>query len=103
MRKFESGVFNIYKIVRIHVGGFIIYKNVPQNQPYLDRFLTVSPLITSKNLKIFRALRAQGFYYLQKISALRAVVLLFTKKNLPRFARRFYYLQNLKKQIGGFS
>ena len=103
LRKFESGVFNIYKIVRIRVGGFIIYKNVPQDQSLFGPFLTVSPLITSKNLNFFARFArndsrvskkfprfARVFYYLQKKSAaLRAAFLLSTKSQ--------------KKQIGGLS
>ena len=98
LRKFESGVFNIYKIARIRVCGFIIYKNVPQNQLLFGPFFDGFPLNNKqKPQKISRASRAGFLLSTKKISRASRGVFIIYKKNLPRFARRFYYLQNLKK------
>ena len=53
----------------------ILFTKSVQNQSIFERFWTVSPLITAKNPKNFRALRAQGFG---------------VPKKFPRFARGGY-------------
>ena len=104
LRKFESGVFNIYKIARIRVGGFIIYKYVPQKSTLFGPFFYDFPLNNKqKPQKFSRASRAGFLLFTKKIPRFARGFIIY-KKNLPRFARCFYYLQNLKKkQNRGFS
>ena len=78
-------------------GGYIFYKISRQHRLFFERFWTVSALITAKNPKNFRALRAHDFWGPNKISALRAggFILYKIRKKFSRASRgRFYSLQN---------
>ena len=104
-RALRAGCYNFYKTSKfssaLRAGGYIFYKilnffrasrgevifftkSAAKIYRFLNVFRTVSALITAKNPKNFRALRAQGFGI---------------PKKFPRFARGCYiFLQNpLKK------
>ena len=72
----------------------LIYKIYRKNRPWFGTFCDF-PLITSKNLqKISRASRA-GI-----TGTFRGGFIIY-KNFLPRFARVFYYLQNLQTSARG--
>ena len=119
-RALRAGCYNFYKTSKfssaLRAGGYIFYKILnffrasrgeviffTKSAAKIDRFLnvfwTVSPLITAKNPKNFRALRAQGFGVPKKNSALRAGMLYFLQNPLKKSrASRgmLYFLQNPK-------
>ena len=85
----RAAVLLFTKLPEFRVGGFIIYKNVPQNQSLFGPFFDGFPLNSKQKPRNFSRASRAGFLLFTKILARFARSFIIYKNFLPRFARSF--------------